>query len=410
MAGLLAVCLSGMKLVSAETDEVVHINREGENCIVDPHCFNRLHHNIPMNIRARPGQSIIFETRNTTDFNLDPNVEVEDPRMHDIPGSTVHPLTGPVYIEGAKAGDILAVTIDEVIPAEYGITVILPFGLISDLFPNKRYQVLWELGEDYAVSEALPGIRIPNAGFPGIVTVLPDEQLTRTVLAREHQLERAGGSVSLPLPVNAVPADLCGPDGSHRNECLRTVPPREHGGNLDIRYLASGATLYLPCYIDGCGLAIGDVHYAQGDGEVSGTAIEMDATVVVTTKIVRDRTIRHGVHYEGPSTLLDIPSERFYATTGFPLKPKGQVPRDMQYLDSPHVADLENLSKDISLAARNALIEMLHYLTEVKGLTREQAYILMSVAVDLRIGQVVDAPNSGVSAVLPLDIFNEESE
>lgn len=410
-AGLLAVCL-GVNLVFAEAEDeaTVHIKREGENCIVDPHCFNRIHHKIPMKIRAEPGQTIIFEARNTTDFNLDPNVEVEDPRVHDVSGSTVHPLTGPVYIEGAKAGDVLAVTIIDVIPGEYGITVILPFGLISDLFPNRRYQVLWELGEDYAVSEELPGIRIPNAGFPGVVSVLPDEQLTRAVLDREQALKQTGGAVSPPEPVNATPADLCGPDGSHKHECLRTGPPREHGGNLDIRYLASGATLYLPCYIDGCGLAIGDVHYAQGDGEVAGTAIEMDATVIVKTDIVRDRTITHGAHYGGPSSLLDIPSERFYATTGIPLKSRGDIPPDMRYLSSPAVADLENLSKDISLAARNALIEMLHYLTEEKGLTREQAYIVMSVAVDLRIGQVVDAPNSGVSAILPLDIFTEESE
>ena len=103
--------------------------------------------------------------------------------------------------------------------------------------------------------------------------------------------------------------------------------------------------------------------------------------------------------------MLNIPSERFYATTGFPLKEAGSVPPDMAYLDSPKVAGLENLSKDISLAARNALLEMIEYIAETYGLTREQAYIVTSVAVDLRIGQLVDAPNVGVTAVLPVDIF-----
>ncbi|HEY5623248.1 MAG TPA: acetamidase/formamidase family protein, partial [Gammaproteobacteria bacterium] len=72
---------------------------------------------------------------------------------------------------------------------------------------------------------------------------------------------------------------------------------------------------------------------------------------------------------------------------------------------SPTVAGLENLSKDISLAARNALLEMIDYMVANHGLTREQAYLVASVAVDLRIGQLVDAPNVGVTAILPLDIF-----
>ena len=104
--------------------------------------------------------------------------------------------------------------------------------------------------------------------------------------------------------------------------------------------------------------------------------------------------------------MLDIPSRRFYATTGFPLKAVGEVPPDMRYLGaSERIAGLRNLSKDVSLAARNALLEMIEYITATYGLTPEQAYVVASVAVDLRIGQLVDAPNVGVTALLPLDIF-----
>ena len=104
--------------------------------------------------------------------------------------------------------------------------------------------------------------------------------------------------------------------------------------------------------------------------------------------------------------MLDIPSRRFYATTGFPLKAAGEVPPDMLYLGaSERIGALRNLSKDVSLAARNALLEMIDYMTETYGLTQEQAYVVASVAVDLRIGQLVDAPNVGVTALLPLDIF-----
>jgi formamidase len=166
--------------------------------------------------------------------------------------------------------------------------------------------------------------------------------------------------------------------------------------------------VYQRCLVDGCGLGIGDVHYAQGDGEVAGTAIEMDATVIVRAEIVDDFALGNTTHFEGPSSLLDIPSGRFYATVGLPFKEAGDVPPDMAYLESDKVAALTNLSKDLSLAARNALIEMLNYLVEERGLTREQAYVVMSVAVDLRIGQVVDAPNVAVSAILPLDIFVDE--
>ncbi len=167
-----------------------------------------------------------------------------------------------------------------------------------------------------------------------------------------------------------------------------------------------GVTIYLPCYVEGCGLALGDLHFAQGDGEVAGTAIEMDADVTVTTRVIEDGpNLARGPHFEGPARLLDIPSRRFYATTGFPLKREGEVPPDMAYLASAKVVGLENLSKDVSLAARNALLEMIDYIVANYGLTREQAYLVSSVAVDLRIGQLVDTPNVGVTAVLPLDIF-----
>ena len=83
------------------------------------------------------------------------------------------------------------------------------------------------------------------------------------------------------------------------------------------------------------------------------------------------------------------------------------MPPDMRYLEAAKAAELGNLSKDISLAARNALLEMIDYISETYGYTREQAYIIASVAVDLRIGQLVDAPNVGVTAILPLDIFEQ---
>lgn len=393
---------------AAGHENVVVVGGNGANCLEDSQCINRLHPAIEMAAYADPGQTIIFHTRNASDFTLDPSDTRPDPRKKGPRASTVHPLTGPVGINGAMPGDVVAVTIERIDPGAFGYSQIGSIGLVSDQIKGPL-RVSWTLNRAYAQSESIPGVRIPNASFPGVVTVLPGAEELRKVLKREAALRDAGGMVFGPEPINASPAALCGERGSKKQDCLRTIPPREFGGNLDIRFLGVGATLYLPCRVVGCGLAIGDVHFAQGDGEVAGTAIEMDATVTVTTRLIKDDAGEiQTPHYEGPARLLALPSRRFYAITGFPLKEEGALPPRMAYLQSPRAAELENLSRDLSLAARNALLAMIDHISHTYNLTPEQAYIVASVAVDLRIGQVVDAPNVEVSAVLPLDIFIDQ--
>lgn len=407
---LLAVLASPALPVTAQEDTVT-VGGGGENCRADPACVNRLHPDIPMVARAHPGQQILFRTRDAIDMlgSVASQTDREPDNLVAHSGD-VHPLTGPVFIEGARAGDVLAVTIDTIEPGRYAFTNTGSGGFIHDLVEGQG-QIIWRLNQDFAESDDLPGVRIPNRSFPGVVTTLPGPQQLQHILDRESSLAEAGGRVNLLRPEGAVPAALCGVGGNAANECLRTIPPREHGGNMDIRYMQPGVTLYLPCYIDGCGLAIGDVHYAQGDGEVSGTAIEMSADVSVTTEVLTDGPdLSRGPHYEGPSEVLDIPSRRFYAVTGFPIKQAGEVPPDMTYLDSPEIAGLENLSNDINLAARNAVAGMVDYIVETYGYDRQQAYVITSVAVDIRIGQLVDAPNVGVTAILPLDIFDQRAE
>ncbi len=375
-------------------------------CAADPACMNRLHPEIPMVADADPGERIVFVGRDAFDLILDPD-ELSSAEAIPREGvGIVHALTGPVFINGARAGDVLAVTIEALEPADVGWTEAGPFGFAGDQFGTDEPFIVWRISGDYAVSDALPGVRLPNASFPGVVTTLPGEALLADVLAREAQLLDLGGNVMNPDPDEAEPDMLCGTEGTKSSECLRTIPPREHGGNMDIRYMTIGTTVYLPCFIDGCGLAVGDFHYAQGDGEVAGTAIEMGGRLTVTTRVVEDPpNLTHGPHYEGPASVLRIPSERFYAVTGFPLKQKGSVPADLAYLDSPKIEGLSNLSSDINLAARNALAAMIDYIVSEYGYDRTQAYMIASIAVDMRIGQLVDVPNVGVTAVLPLDIF-----
>jgi len=406
----LSTCLLGGLLLtmvmSGDAVAEVAVGNLSMSCAEDPACINRLHPDIPMVAEADPGQRIVFFGRDAFDLTLDPD-EVSSADTIPRQGvGIVHALTGPVHISGAEAGDVLAVTIEALEPAEVGWTDAGPFGFAGDQFGTDERFIVWRINDDYAVSDALPGVRIPNASFPGVVTTLPGNKLLADVLARETQLLKSGGAVMNPDPDEAEPAALCGVEGTKSSECLRTIPPREHGGNLDIRYITTGTTVYLPCFVDGCGLAVGDFHYAQGDGEVAGTAIEMGGRMTVTARIVDNPPdLARGPHYEGPASVLRIPSERFYAVTGFPLKEKGNVPADLAYLDSPKIENLSNLSSDINLAARNALAAMIDHIVSEYGYDRTQAYIIASIAVDMRIGQLVDVPNVGVTAILPLDIF-----
>jgi formamidase len=389
--------------------ETVRVAKTGNHCVDDSNCFNRYHYAIKPVATARPGQMVVFETRDALDSDLGLNSVAADVTAIDL--NLVHPMTGPVHIEGAKRGDVLVVELVDIAPDEYGYTVIVPgFGFLRDLY-TEPHVVNWKLTRLAATSTEMPGVRVPMAAFMGSVGVLPGEPEVKAWLARESKLSEAGGVALPPQPIGALPADVCGPDGSGKDLCLRTIPPRENGGNMDVQQMQVGTKLMLPCFIDGCGLFVGDVHYAQGDGEVSGTAIEMGAIVTVRTEILegkgKDIT---SPHFEGGNQLTHIAPKNFYATVGFPLKASGEIPPTHSYIDGERIASLENLSEDLSLAARAALIDMIDYIQREHGLNREQAYILSSVAVDLVIGQVVDVPNYTVSAILDLGVLEKGTQ
>lgn len=398
-----------LTLAYADTTDVkgpakVVVSKSGAHCKDDPNCFNRYHPAIKPAARAKPGQLIVLETRDALDSDLTFDSTADNLAALDL--TLVHPMTGPVFIEGAVRGDVLAVTLVDVEPDEYGYTLIVPgFGFLRDKF-TEPFIASWHQTRLEATSKQIPGVAIPFNGFMGSVGVLPGDPEIDTILAREGALAKAGGIALAPEPKGALPADLCGPQGTAKDRCIRTIPPRENGGNMDVKQMQVGTTLLLPCFVDGCGLFAGDVHYAQGDGEVSGTAIETGARVTVVTEIRKGLGASVKVpHFEGGAQLKKLAPSSFYATTGLPLKQAGEVPVYATYLESKKIESLTNLSEDLALSARNALLEMIDYMVRTKGLTPEQAYVVASVAVDLRIGQVVDVPNYIVSAILPLDIF-----
>jgi len=348
---------------------------------------NRWHPDIPPVLRVDPGERVVLETLDALDGQITPSTTVADVAKVNL--DVVHPLTGPVYVNGAEPGDLLEINIVDVEPAEFAFTTQIPgFGFLRDVF-TEPYIVHWSIADGYATAPELPGVRIPGASFPGVIGLAPSHELLQRTIAREQALLERGGVVLPPSDASAVPNDP-----RIAAEALRTVPPRETGGNLDVKQLSKGVRLAIPVSAPGALFSVGDAHFAQGDGECCGTAIEMAATFhlefQVRKGVAAQRNIREvqfsREEYFGPPEL--IAPRRFYATTGMSIEPDGT-----------------NRSEDATLAARNALLNMIDYLGHERGFNRQQAYALASVAVDLRLSELVDVPNFVVSAFLPLDIF-----
>ena len=411
LAGVASLSMLSVQSGADTTDQrwmtKVELTKQGAHCVEDRNCFNRYHPEIPSRASANVGDMIVFHTRDALDSEFRLDSTADDLATVDL--GLVHPMTGPVSINGAARGDVIEVEIVDIAPDEYGYTVIAPgFGFLRDVF-TEPYIVNWRLTRNGAVSDQMPGITIPYEAFPGSIGVMPGEEELDKILKREADLAGAGGVVLTPSGPGALPADLCGEGGKYEDRCLRTIPPRENGGNMDVQQQQVGTRMLFPCFIDGCGLFVGDVHYAQGDGEVSGTAIEMGAvTILRVVEIQKGMAERLPMPAtKGNDQIIDMEPTRYYQTVGIPLKGAGEIPPSHQYLTGTKIDNLENLNEDLTIAARHALLQMIDYLVEQHGLTKEQAYILSSVAVDLRIGQVVDVPNYVVTATINLGVFDK---
>jgi formamidase len=205
-----------------------------------------------------------------------------------------------------------------------------------------------------------------------VIGVAPSHELMEAQRAREERIRAAGGPVADDLPELALPPSSAAG--------LRTIPPRETGGNLDIRRLVAGSTLLLPVHVPGALLSLGDVHFAQGDGEVCGTGIEIESAVTIRLGLRKAPT--WVPRFPAYMTPPDRPVARF-ATTGIP----------------------EHDAMDLTAAARAALLAMIDWLEHEHGLSRPAAYCLCSACVDLHLSEVVDIPYPLVSALIPLDVF-----
>lgn len=286
---------------------------------------------IPPVTTVDSGAVVEFDLLESSGGQLGPESTAADLETLDF--GRVDQVHGPVAVRGAVSGDVLQIEFLEFTHGGWGWTANIPgFGLLADDFPNPAYRVT-QLPPLRGRAEFLHGIRIPIQPFCGVVGVAPS----------------AG-----PLP---------------------TVPPGHHGGNMDTRHLTAGSSLFLPVFVPGALVSLGDGHAAQGDGEVCGTAIETPMSALVRV------TLRKDMRLSGPEFMTTSPvvSDRAYATDG--------------------------IGPDLLAAARDATRRMIDWLVREHHLSAIDAYLLCSVAVDLRISEIVDLPNFVVTAHCPLSIF-----
>ena len=303
------------------------------------HTVHGAHHHfgwdraIPPVLTIAPGTTIEFECLDAAGRQLSPKSSVADVARLDF--AKVNPVTGPVFIDEARPGDALKVTIREFKPSGFGWTANIPgFGLLADQFTEPALH-LWSYDKATVVPAAFSPVgRVPLKPFNGVIGLAPAEP------------------------------------GNHS-----VVPPRRVGGNLDIRDLAAGTTLYLPVEVAGAIFSVGDTHAAQGDGEVCGTAIESPMNVVLSFDLVRDAGLK---------------TPRF--TTPGPVA---------RHLDSKGYEVTTGIGPDLMEASRAAVSSMIDLLAARHGMRPVDAYMLCSVCADLRISEIVDQPNWVVSFYFP---------
>jgi acetamidase/formamidase len=309
-------------------EATIHCRREQNHLAWDPA--------IPPIASVDSGETIEFDCLDASFGQLDADSRHDSLATLDF--ARVDQVTGPVEVRGAEPGDTLQIDLLEFQPADWGWTASIPgFGLLAEDFPDGHYKVT-RLEADTRHAEFWPGVRVPLAPFCGVVGVAP------------------------------------------RSGPLSTIPPDVHGGNMDTRHLVAGSTLFLPVFQPGAQLSLGDGHATQGDGEVSGTAIETPMRALVRTTVRRDIHLTAPEFLAAPDPHAELRNGRRYATDG--------------------------VGPDLMEAARDAVRRMIEWMGREHGLEPMQAYLLCSVAVDLRISEIVDVPNFIVTAHCPLGIFD----
>jgi formamidase len=361
---------------------------------------NRWHPDIPMACWVNPGDEFILETFDWTGGFIQNNDSADDVR--DIDLSTVHYLSGPVGVHGAEPGDLLVVDLLDIGAKQDSLWGFNGFfskqnggGFLTEHFPLAQKSI-WDIHGMFTKSRHVPGVSYAGLIHPGLIGCLPDHKMLEAWNTREQELiDSNPGVTGLANPPFAGTAHMGRLTGDAKDKAAataaRTVPPREHGGNCDIKDLSRGSKVYFPVYVDGAGLSVGDLHFSQGDGEITFCgAIEMAGWVHMKVTLIKGGMAKYGI--KNP---IFKPS---------PIKP---VYNDYLIFEGISVDEQgKQLYLDVNVAYRQACLNAIEYLKKF-GYSGAQAYSILGTApVQGHISGVVDVPNACATLWLPTEIFD----
>ncbi|EJD49831.1 Acetamidase/Formamidase [Auricularia subglabra TFB-10046 SS5] len=368
---------------------------------------NRWHPDIPPVATVKPGEVFKIECVDWTGAQIGNNDYSDD--IRDVDLTKVHNLSGPIAVEGAEPGDVLVVDILDVRPfddMQWGYTGIFELtnggGLFAKEFQSRACKAIWDFEGIYATSRHVPGVRFAGVSHPGLIGTAPSAELLATWNTREGALIAAHpGAVPAvafpPEPKGAYVGQDLDPAVAEKiaQEGARTIPGREHGGNCDIKNLSRGSRCYFPVFVKGANLSVGDLHFSQGDVELSFCgAIEMAGIVTFNTSVIKG-----GIEKFAMKQPIFLPS---------PIDPLYSAKLIFEGISVDYHGDGKQYNMDATIAYKQAALNAMAYLQKL-GYTREQAYILLSAApVESHVGAIVDSPNACVTLALPLGIFEHD--
>ncbi|KAL0040283.1 hypothetical protein WJX77_002258 [Trebouxia sp. C0004] len=388
---------------------------------------NRWHPDIPHVDTVKEGECFRVETQDWTGGQIKDNDSAED--MKNIDLSLVHNLSGPFRVEDTKGkpampGDLLVVEILDLGPLEgheWGFTGIFDRenggGFLTDHFPE-ACKAIWDFEGIYCSSRHVPGVRFPGLIHPGLIGTAPSHELLKIWNDRERKLVEDGekavtlGRVlhtrplaNLPEPVGCLLGSMDKNSEEFKKaakEAARTIPGREHGGNCDIKNLTKGCKVYFPVFIEGANLSMGDMHFSQGDGEVSFCgAIEMCAAFLTLKCTIMRGGMEQYLTPMGPTKLHVNPIFEIS-----PLEPHFSEWLVFEGLSIDEYGRQHYL--DASVAYKRAVLNCIHYLAKF-GYTKQQIYLMLSCCpCEGRISGIVDAPNACCTLAIPTAIFDQD--
>lgn len=366
-----------------------------------PH--NRWHPEVPPIAAVEPGEIFRLECLDWTGGQVGNNDSANDIRDLDL--LQVHYLSGPIAVNGAEPGDLLVVDVLDIgalSGMEWGYTGIFDQknggGFLTEHYPD-AHKAVFDFEGIFARSRHIPGVRFAGITHPGLIGVAPSQELLDRWNRREAEListapDRVPPLAQPPTPESALAGQATGEVAERiKREGARTVPGRENGGNCDIKNLSRGSRIYFPVYVPGANLSVGDLHFSQGDGEISFCGgIEMTGWIDLHVDVIKDGMNRYSIEqpFFMPGPVEPRYSE-FLVFEGISVDEDGR----QHYLDA-------------NIAYRRACLQAIDYLKNF-GYSGEQTYLLLSGApVEGRISGIVDIPNAVCTLFIPTEIFEAD--